>query len=61
MNLAELINQNVSKKWGVAIVGIITLAHIQAPSWQIMVIAAIAVIMQGILDLKKPKVEGEQK
>ena len=50
MNFAELINQNISKKMGIAIVGAILLHQASAPSWQIMTVIVTAVIVQGILD-----------
>jgi len=42
---------------GIAIVGILALVKIGAPSWQIMVVAVAAVIVQGYLDRQKTKVE----
>jgi len=57
MNVSELINENMSKKMGIAIVGIIALMQVEAEPWQIMVVAIVAVIVQGVLDLKKPKQE----
>jgi len=53
MNLTDLINQNISKKWGVAVFGIASLVYTEAPTWQIMTVAVSAVIVQGILDLLK--------
>lgn len=63
MNFAELINQNVSKKMGIAIVGIIALVHVEAEPAHIMFLAIVAVVVQGLLDLfKKEKtlIEGEK-
>jgi hypothetical protein len=52
MDFSDLINQNISKKWGLAIAGMGLLWQVGAPSWQIAGVAAIAIIVQGILDLK---------
>lgn len=52
MNLVELINQNVSKKMGLAIACMITLAQMSAPTWQIMAVGIAAIFAQGILDFK---------
>ncbi len=58
MNLAELINQNISKKMGIAIAGAILLHQANAPSWQIMTVIVTAIIIQGLLDYGKrpPKI-----
>ena len=61
MNLAELINQNISKKMGIAIAGAILLHQANAPSWQIMTVIVTAVIVQGALDYvqgtRPPKID----
>jgi hypothetical protein len=53
MNLVELVNQNLSKKMGIAIVGIVALAKVNAPSWQVMVVVVAAIVVQGYLDRNK--------
>ncbi len=55
MTIAELMNENMSKKMGIAIVGIVALMQIKADTWQIMAVAITAIIMQGVLDYRKPK------
>ena len=55
MNLADLINKNISKKMGIALAGIYALVHVQAPSWQIAIVASVAIIAQCILDYKEKK------
>lgn len=50
MNITELLNQNFSKKMGMAIAGIVTLAQAGAPSWQIMAVIIAAILAQAILD-----------
>jgi len=58
MNFFEVVNANTSKKMGIAIASIasiITLYYIQAPSWQIMVVAVTAILTQGFLDLFKER------
>ena len=56
MNLEQLINENISKKWGIAIIGVISLAKVGAPSWQIMVVILTAIGAQMFLDYEKKKV-----
>lgn len=60
MNFADLINQNVSKKWGIAIVGMVALVHVEAEPSHIMFLAIVAVVVQGVLDLFKKKDTNEQ-
>jgi len=63
MNLEELVSPIISKKMGVAIVGIIALVKVGAESWQIMAVTVTAIIVQGVLDRIIPKEikKGEQK
>ena len=49
------INQILSKKMGIAIVGIVALVHVGAEPKYIMFLAIVAVVVQGVLDLFKPK------
>lgn len=60
MNGLDFINENLSKKMGIAIVGMITLVQAGAETWQIMALAIIAVIIQGIIDLRKPNIKEKQ-
>lgn len=60
MNGLEFINENLSKKMGIAIVGMITLVQAGAETWQIMALAITAVIIQGIIDFRKPKTKENQ-
>ena len=49
------INQILSKKMGIAITGIIALVYVEAGPEYIMFLAIVAVVVQGVLDLFKPK------
>lgn len=53
MNGLEFINENVSKKMGIAIAGAIMLYKAGAPTWQIMTVICTAVVIQGALDYAK--------
>ena len=59
------INQILSKKMGIAVTGIVALVYVGAEPKYIMFLAIVAVVVQGVLDLFKPKVnlseKGEQK
>jgi len=57
MTLEQLINENVSKKYGIAIIGALTLWKAGAPSWQIMVVIITAIVSQAILDYKNVRKE----
>lgn len=61
MNGLDLINENISKKMGMSIAGIIALVQAGAPSWQIMAVIIVYTLVQGFLDKKeKPKEEKEK-
>ena len=49
------INQILSKKMGIAMTGIISLVYVGAGPEYIMYLAIVAVVVQGVLDLFKPK------
>ncbi len=51
------INQILSKKMGIAIITLIALMKVQAPPYCLMLVGVAAIIVQGLLDLKK----GERK
>jgi len=56
MNGLDLINENISKKLGISLAGIIALVQAGAPSWQIMALVIVYQLVQGFLDRKeKPK------
>ena len=57
MNFMELVNQNMSKENIATIFGLLALVQAEADSWQIMVLAMTAVVMRGIINLRKPKIE----
>ena len=56
MNLTEFLNQNFSKKMGIAIVGIVALVHVEADPSYILFLSIIAVVIQGLLDLFKKNI-----
>ena len=47
------INQILSKKMGIAIITLIALMKVQAPPYCLMLVGVAAIIIQGLLDLKK--------
>ncbi len=47
------INQILSKKMGIAIITLIALMKVQAPPYCLMLVGVAAIIVQGLLDLKK--------
>ena len=49
------INQILSKKTGIAVTGIVALVYVEAGPEYIMYLAIVAVVVQGVLDLFKPK------
>ena len=49
------INQILSKKMGIAVTGILALVYVGAEPEYIMYLAIVAVVVQGVLDLFKPK------
>ena len=53
MNWKTLIDNNFSKKEGISLGTILALVQVGAPPWTIVVIAAIAIIMQGSFDITK--------
>lgn len=53
MDWKTLIDSNFSKKEGISLGTILALVQIGAPPWTIVVIAAIAIIMQGSFDITK--------
>jgi len=57
MSLEQLINENVSKKYGIAIVGALVLLKAGAPPWQIMTVILTAIIAQAILDHEKKEIQ----
>ncbi len=50
MNGLEFINQNISKKMGIAIITIVALMKVQAPPLYIAIVGTVAVVVQGFLD-----------
>lgn len=61
MNLTEFLNQNFSKKMGIALAGIVALVSIDAPPEHILFLSIVAVIVQGLLDLfKKNNIQKEK-
>lgn len=55
MNLIELVNKNVSKKWGALFATIlgITQAKDENQAWQIVIVSVVYFIVQGVLDWRK--------
>ena len=56
MNLIELANNNISKKWGLALAGLYAISQAESTiqAWQITIVVCTAVVVQGLLDWKKP-------
>ena len=55
MNLWEVVDDNISKKWGLAMYSMYLLQQMNSPSWQIMAVACTAIIAQMWIDLKAKK------
>ena len=53
MNLTEFLNQNFSKKMGMAIITVIVLAKVGAHPGYIAAVAIVELLVQGYLDRKK--------
>ena len=54
MNLTEFLNANISKKWGLALAAMyfITQTESVVTAWQVTLVAAVAIIGQGLIDWK---------
>ena len=63
MSIEELLGKLMSRKMAVGLFGIVALWKAGAPTWQIMAVTVIAMLVQGSLDLGKYfiKQKGEQK
>lgn len=55
MNFMEVVNDNMSKENIVAIACMACLVQATAEPWQIMAVGMTAIIMRGIINLRKPK------
>jgi len=53
MELGQLLNENISKKLGVAITAMIVLAYVGADPSYIAAVAIVELLVQGYLDRKK--------
>lgn len=53
MDFSQLINENISKKFGIALACMGLLWKMGAPTWQVAGVGAVAIIMQGLLDITK--------
>jgi len=53
MSIEELLGKLMSRKMAVGLFGIVALWRAGAPTWQIMAVTLIAVLVQGSLDLAK--------
>ena len=53
MELGQLLNENLSKKLGMAIVAVVVLAHVGAHPGYITIVAIVELLVQGYLDRKK--------
>lgn len=57
MELGQLLNENLSKKLGMAIVAVVVLAHVGAHPAYITAVAIVELFVQGYLDRKENKDE----
>lgn len=59
MNGLDFINQNISKKMGIAVITIFALMKLQAPPLYIVIVGTVAIFVQGFLDYgrKPPKID----
>lgn len=55
MELGQLLNENISKKLGMAIIAILVLAKVGAHPAYIAVVAIVELVIQGYLDRKENK------
>ena len=53
MELGQLLNENISKKLGMAIIAVVVLARVGAHPAYITIIAIVELLVQGYLDRKK--------
>ncbi len=53
MELGQLLNENISKKLGMAIIAVIVLAKVDAHPGYIAAVAIVELLVQGYLDRKK--------
>jgi len=53
MELGNLLNENISKKLGMAIIAVIVLAHVGAHPGYIIAVAIVELLVQGFLDRNK--------
>lgn len=55
MNLTDLLEKIYSKKTSIAVTSLVVVAWIKAPPVQATIIACVAIITQGLVDLYKIK------